>query len=121
MSSLEQLHPTYERQGELAAAERLQLLDFDGEVERLAAASALMGPIATMFAFERPPAPMPVAEGPVTAETMANTVEFLPVIETQTPEWRAGAERDVSTAAIMFAWERPDAAEYDPENLALAA
>jgi hypothetical protein len=77
--------------------------------EALVATTAFIGPIATMFAMhERPFSPMETARPVATAAEVAQTVEFLPDIEAQAAEWRAGAERDMSTAAIMFAWERAD-------------
>lgn len=121
MSSLEQLHPNYEWQGETTAVERLELLDFDGEVERLAAAAVMLGPVATMFTFERPPQAPVFAESLATAADVAHSVEFVPPVEAEYPEWRNIAETHVAGAAIMFASQRPDMAEYNPENLALAA
>jgi hypothetical protein len=119
MNNLELLHSDLE-QNHTPGHRSEHLLDFDAEVERLAIGAALMGPIATMFTFERPPQ-MPVAESPATAADVASSVEFIPDYGAELPAWRGAAERETGTAAIMFAWQRPDITEYKHEDLALAA
>lgn len=99
-----------------------RFLGVDERDEALIATTAFIGPLATMFAMqERPFAPMEVARPVATAQEVAQTVEFLPTIEAVTADWRAGARGHVAGAAIMFASERTDFAEYRSDDYALAA